>query len=97
MLTNAELEQISRASTLLGMIWIYATEPNSNIYENTGVTSKDLHDCMKALTYIYTRQCLKKELASEKSNAYNKRHAEKHREYNREWERKNYKRRKGVK
>lgn len=87
MLKNEDLKQISKAQTLLGMIWAYAIELDSNeLYEKTGVTTKDLNDCMRALNHIHTVETLKHLKASEKANAYNKAHPEKHREINRRYE-----------
>ena len=66
-----------------------------NWYDGT-TTIIDFDDFVDFMNLI-ERALQDKQKASEKSNAYNKRHAEKHREYNREWARKNYKRRKGAK
>ena len=76
MLKNEELREISRANTILGMIWAYAIEPDSDLYEKTGVTAKDLNDCMKALTHIHTTQKLKHMRNSEQSTLYKKIHRE---------------------
>ena len=88
MLKNEDLKQISKAQTLLGMIWAYAIElDNNELYEKTGVTTKDISECMKALNHIHTVETLKHLKASEKSNAWNKANPEKHRKHNRDYER----------
>lgn len=88
MLKNEDLRQISKAQTLLGMIWAYAIEQDNNeLYEKTGVTIKDLDDSMRALNHIHTVETLKHLKASEKSNAWNKANPEKHRKHNRDYER----------
>lgn len=88
MLKNEDLKQISKAQTLLGMIWAYAIElDNNELYEKTGVTIKDLNDCMRALNHIHTVETLKHLRANERANTWNKANPEKHREYNREYER----------
>ena len=94
MLKNEELKQINQASVALGMIWAYAIEPDSDLYEKTGVTSKDLHDCMRALNHIYVTQNLKHKQASEQANAWNKAHPEEHRRHSREAHRRHPKERK---
>ena len=88
MLKNEDLKQISKAQTLLGMIWAYAIElDNNELYEKTGITTKDIHDCMRALSHIHTVETLKHLKASEKANAWNKANPEKHRKHNRDYER----------
>ena len=88
MLKNEDLKQISKAQTLLGMIWAYAIELDSNeLYEKTGVTIKDLNDCMRALNHIHTVETLKHLKANERTNTWNKAHPEKHRKHSRDYER----------
>ena len=88
MLKNEDLKQISKAQTLLGMIWAYAIELDSNeLYEKTGVTIKDLNDCMRALNHIHTVETLKHLKANERTNTWNKTHPEKHRKHSRDYER----------
>ena len=88
MLKNEDLKQISKAQTLLGMIWAYAIElDNNELYEKTGVTTKDISECMKALNHIHTVETLKHLKASEKANAWNKANPEKHRKHSRDYER----------
>ena len=88
MLRNEDIKAISKAHTLLGMIWAYAIDiDNNELYEKTGVTIKDLHDSMKALNHIHVQETMKHLKASEKSNAWNKAHPERHREINKEYER----------
>lgn len=75
MLKNEELRQISKAHTILGMIWAYTIElENNEFYEETGVTTKDIHDCMIALNHICITQKLKKLQVSDYSNEYKKQH-----------------------
>ena len=88
MLKNEDLKQISKAQTLLGMIWAYAIELDSNeLYEKTGVTIKDLNDCMRALNHIHTVETLKHLRANERTNTWNKANPEKHRKHSRDYER----------
>lgn len=75
-LRNKDLGQISRAYVVLGMIWAYAIEPDSDLYEKTGVTSKDIHDSMTALNRIYIEQKLIKKTISAQSTEYKKIHKE---------------------
>ena len=64
------------------MIWAYAIELDSNeLYEKTGVTIKDLNDCMRALNHIHTVETLKHLRANERTNTWNKAHPEKHRKH----------------
>ena len=85
MLKNEDLKQISKAQTLLCIIWQYSID-SDELYEKTGITTKDIHSCMRALSHIHTVETLKHLKASEKANAYNKTHPEKHREINRRYE-----------
>ena len=88
MLKNEDLKQISKAQTLLGMIWAYAIELDSKeLYEKTGVTIKDLNDCMRALNHIHTVETLKHIRANERTNVWNKANPEKHRKHSRDYER----------
>ena len=88
MLKNEDLKQISKAQTLLGMIWAYAIELDSNeLYEKTGVTIKDLNDCMGALNHIHTVETLKHLKANKRTNTWNKANPEKHRKHSRDYER----------
>ena len=88
MLKNEDLRQIRKAQTLLGMIWAYAIDQDNNeLYEKTGVTTKDLNDSMKALNHIHTQETMKHLNANEKANAWNKANPEKHRKHSREYER----------
>lgn len=85
MLKNEDLKQISKAQTLLCVIWQYSID-SDELYEKTGITTRDIHSCMRALSHIHTVETLKHLKASEKANAYNKAHPEKHREINRRYE-----------
>ena len=88
MLRNKDIRQISKAHTLLTMIWHYTLElDNNDLYEKTGITSKDIHECMLALNHIHTAETLKHIKSSEKSNAWNKAHPEQHRKHSRDYER----------
>lgn len=88
MLKNEDLKQISKAQTLLGMIWAYAIElDNNELYEKTGVTIKDLNDCMRALNHIHTVETLKHLRTNERTNTWNKANPEKHRKHSRDYER----------
>lgn len=86
MLKNEDLKQISKAQTLLCVIWQYSID-SDELYEKTGITTKDIHDCMKALSHIHTVETLKHLKASEKTNAWNKANPEKHRKHSRDYER----------
>ena len=86
MLKNEDLKQISKAQTLLCVIWQYSIDSNE-LYEKTGITTKDIHDCMKALNHIHTIETLKHIKASEKANKWNKANPEKHRKHSRDYER----------
>ena len=88
MLKNEDLKQISKANTLLTIIYQYTLEiDNNDLYEKTGVTLKDIHDSIKALTHIHTIETLKHIKASEKANKWNKANPEKHRKHSRDYER----------
>ena len=86
MLKNEDLKQISKAQTLLCVIWQYSIDSNE-LYEKTGITTKDIHDCMKALNHIHTQETIKHLRASEKANKWNKANPEKHRKHSRDYER----------
>ena len=86
MLKNEDLKQISKAQTLLCVIWQYSID-SDELYEKTGITTKDIHSCMRALNHIHTVETLKHLKASEKANAWNKANPEKHRKHNRDYER----------
>ena len=57
MLKNEDLKQISKAQTLLCMIWQYSID-SDELYEKTGITTKDIHICMRALSHIHTVETL---------------------------------------
>ena len=96
MLKNEDLTQISKTTTLLTAIWHYTiNSDNCNLYEETGITSKDIQDCMRALNHIHTTETMKHIKASEKSNAWNKAHPEQHRKHSRESERRRKQKKKG--
>lgn len=86
MLKNEDLKQISKAQTLLYVIWQYSIDSN-DLYEKTSITTKDIHDCMKALNHIHTQETIKHLRASEKANKWNKANPEKHRKHSRDYER----------
>lgn len=86
MLKNEDLKQISKAQTLLCVIWQYSIDSNE-LYEKTGITTKDIHECMKALNHIHSTETLKHIKASEKANKWNKANPEKHRKHSRDYER----------
>lgn len=86
MLKNEDLKQISKAQTLLCVIWQYSID-SDDLYDKTGVTSKDIHDSIKALTHIHTVEKLKHLKASEQANKWNKANPEKHRKHSRDYER----------
>lgn len=94
MLKNEDLKQISKAQTLLCIIWQYSID-SDELYEKTGITTKDIHSCMRALSHIHTVETLKHLKASEKANAWNKANPEKHRGINREYERRKQNKRGG--
>lgn len=84
MLKNEDLKQISKANTLLTIIYQYTLEiDNNDLYEKTGVTSKDIHNSIKALTHIHTIETLK----HIKANKWNKANPEKHRKHSRDYAR----------
>lgn len=88
MLKNEDLKQISKINTLLTIIYQYTIDADNNdLYDKTGVTSKDIHDSIKALTHIHTIETLKHIKASEKANKWNKANPEKHRKHSRDYER----------
>lgn len=88
MLKNEDLKQISKANTLLTMIYQYTLEmDNNDLYEKTGITSKDIHDSIKALNHIHAQETIKHLRASEKANKWNKANPEKHRKHSRDYER----------
>ena len=85
MLKNEDLKQISKAQTLLCIIWQYSID-SDELYEKTGITTRDIHSCMRALSHIHTVETLKHLKASEKANAWNKANPEKHRKHSRDYE-----------
>lgn len=86
MLKKEDLRQLTKASTVLGMIWAYAiTTEDNELYEKTGVTIKDLDDSMRALGHIHTIESLKHFRANERRNARNKMYPEQHRKHNRDY------------
>ena len=85
MLKNEDLKQISKAQTLLCIIWQYSID-SDELYEKTGITTRDIHSCMRALSHIHTVETLKHLKVSEKANTWNKANPEKHREINRRYE-----------
>lgn len=88
MLKNKDLKAISKAHTLLGMIWAYTIDiDNNELYNETRITSKDLLDSMNALNHIYVQETMKHLRASEKANAWNKAHPEQHRKHSKDSER----------
>lgn len=90
MLKNEDLTQLSKIHTLLGMIWQYTINADNNdLYEQTGITSKDIHDAMKSINHIHTAETVKHLASNEKSNAWNKSHPERHRELQRQYAERN--------
>lgn len=90
MLKNKDLQQLGKIHTLLGMIWQYTIDTDNNdLYEQTGITIKDIHDAMLTLNRIHTAETVKHLASNEKSNAYNKAHPEKHRELQRRYNERN--------
>lgn len=86
MLKNEDLKQISKANILLTIIYQYTLEiDNNDFYDKTGITSKDIHDSIKALTHIHTVEKLKHLRASEQANKWNKTNPEKHRQHNKDY------------
>lgn len=86
MLKNEDLKQISKAQTLLCVIWQYSID-SDDLYDKTGITTKDIHDCMKTLNHIHTQETIKHLRASEQANKWNKANPEKHRKHSRDYER----------
>ncbi|MBR2491961.1 MAG: hypothetical protein IKB64_00645 [Paludibacteraceae bacterium] len=96
MLKNADIRQLSKTATLLSMLSQYFIDlDDNNLYEQTGITIKDIQGCISALNHIHTTETLKHIRASEKSNAWNKAHPEQHRKHSRESGRKRYNDKKG--
>lgn len=88
MLKNEDLKQISKINILLTKIYKYTININNNeLYDKTGITSKDIHNSMKALQHIHTIETLKHRKASIQANKWNKSNPEKHRKHSREYER----------
>lgn len=75
MLKNEDLKQISKAQTLLCVIWQYSID-SDELYEKTGITTKDIHDCMRALNHIHTQETIKHKRNSIQSTVYKKEHKE---------------------
>lgn len=95
MLTNKELQQISRTLTLLTKIKLNEIEKeNSTLFDETGITIAEIQKNIKNLNHILTHYSIEKMKQSDKVAQYHKDNAEKHREYNREWARKNYQKKK---
>lgn len=75
MLKNEDIKQINKACTLLDIIWRYAIDLDTNdFYEKTKITTKDIHNCIKALNHIYSTETLKHTQANESANKWNKTH-----------------------
>ena len=71
MLKNEDLKHISGVITLLTSIYQYTIDiDNNDFYENTNITTKDIHNSIKALTHIHTMETLKHIKASEKANKW---------------------------
>ena len=86
MLKNEDLKQINKIKTLLGIIYQYTIDADNNeLYEKTGITIKDINDCIKALSHIYTTEKIKHIKASEQANKWNKTNPEKHRQHNKDY------------
>ena len=86
MLKNEDLKQISKANILLTIIYQYTLETDNNdFYDKTGITTKDINECIKALTHIHTVEKLKHLKASEQANKWNKTNPEKHRQHNKDY------------
>lgn len=88
MLKNEEMKQLLHASNILEAVIQYIVNSETNdFYDKTGVTSKDIHDSIKALTHIHTVEKLKHLKTSEQANKWNKANPEKHRKHSRDYER----------
>ena len=85
MLKNEDLKQISKAQTLLCIIWQYSID-SDELYEKTDINTRGIQRCMRVCSSIHTVKTLKHLKASEKANAWNKANPEKHREINRRYE-----------
>lgn len=96
MLKNKDLSKLNKVHTLLGLIWVYTIDTDNNeLYEQTGITSKDIHEAMQIINHIHSTEVIKHVVSNEKSNAYNKAHPERHRELNREYARRRREKAKG--
>lgn len=85
MLRNDELKQIRDTYFLLNILFKYATDPdNTDLYDKTGITSKDILKCMNGLSHIEAEEAVRHIKANTRSNEYNKAHPERHRQLARE-------------
>lgn len=96
MLKNEDLKRLSKTTTLLSTLKQYFIDlDDNNLYDQTGITLKDIQEGIQTLNHIHTTETIKHVKASEKSNAWNKAHPEQHRKHNRESGRKRYNEKKG--
>lgn len=81
MLKNEDIKQIRATYLLLNIIYKYTTDLDSTeLYDKTGITSRDILKCMKALSHIEAEETVKHITSNKKSNEYNKANPEKHRQ-----------------
>lgn len=86
MLKNEAIKQIRDTYFLLNIIYKYATDTDSSeLYDKTGITSKDILKCMKELSRIEAEETIKHITSNKRSNEYNKAHPEKHRQLQKEY------------
>ncbi len=85
MLKNEAIKQIRDTYLLLNIIYKYTIDLDSTeLYDKTGITSRDILKCMKALSHIEAEETTKHILSNKRSNEYNKANPEKHRQLCRE-------------
>ncbi len=81
MLKNEDIKEIRATYLLLNIIYKYTIDPDSTeLYDKTGITSRDILKCMKALSHIEAEETVKHITSNKKSNEYNKAHPERHRQ-----------------
>ena len=81
MLKNEDIKQIRATYLLLNIIYKYTIDLDSTeLYDKTGITSRDILKCMKALSHIEAEETVKHITSNKRSNEYNKAHPERHRQ-----------------
>lgn len=97
MLKNEAIKQIRDTYFLLNIIYKYATDTDSSeLYDKTGITSKDILKCMKELSRIEAEETIKHITSNKRSNEYNKAHPERHRQLQKEYDKRHKEKRKAY-